>query len=110
MSGECGGGTEREIPDGWEREELIAGMDTVGSFSISDVYIGMGGGYKCNQCQHFVPLESVDDDACPLCDRCGMIATVIMGTQRVTALYPEGWFDDDDRSADTDTQRFGGSD
>lgn len=92
---ESNSGTEQDIPDGWVREELIAGMDTVGSFGIPDEYVGMGGGYKCDPCGHFIPLESLDEATCPLCGTSGLIGTVIMGTQRVTALYPEGWFDDE---------------
>jgi len=76
----------------WQREEIIAGMDTIGPLAPDD-YLGMGGGYKCEDCDHFVPLESVDDATCPRCGRGGMIGTVIMGRQEVTAYYPEGWFD-----------------
>lgn len=81
------------VPDGWVREELIAGMDTVGSLGLAEQYAGMGGGYKCETCDHYIPLESIEGDACPSCDTSGMIGTVIMGTQTVTAMYPEGWFD-----------------
>lgn len=87
-------GTGHEIPDGWVREELVAGMDTVGSLGFADEYVGLGGGFKCERCQHFVPIESIDDDSCPSCGTSGMIGTIIMGTQHVTALYPEGWFDE----------------
>lgn len=106
--GDSVGGTEQDVPEGWVREELVAGMDTVGTFGFEDEYVGMGGGYKCGPCQHFIPLESVDDNACPACGTGGMIGTVIMGTQEVTALYPEGWFDDGDPSVDTATDDHGG--
>lgn len=81
-------------PDGWVREELIAGMDTVGTFGVPEEYVGMGGGYKCGSCDHFVPIEAIDDAVCPACDTGGMIGTVIMGTQEVVSLHPDGWFDD----------------
>lgn len=80
-----------EVPSGWVREELIAGMKTVGR----DGYKGVGGGYKCDRCEHFIPIEALDDDVCPSCGRAGMIGTVIMGTQEVTSLHPEGWFSGD---------------
>ncbi|WP_256394150.1 hypothetical protein [Natronoarchaeum rubrum] len=93
-------GAEQEVPDGWVREELVAGMDTVGTLGYADEYVGMGGGYKCRHCSHYIPIESLDDDTCPLCETGGMIGTIIMGMQEVTALYPEGWFDDADQAGD----------
>lgn len=85
---------EVKVPAGWVREQLVAGMDTVGSFGSADEYVGMGGGFKCDQCQHFIPIESVDDSTCPSCGTSGMVGTVIMGTQVVTAMHPEDWFDE----------------
>jgi hypothetical protein len=90
----------------WVREEIIAGMDTVGSFGLAADYVGMGGGYKCRHCEHFIPIKSLDDDTCPRCGNSGMIGTVIMGRQEVTAMYPEGWFDEDNEcNVHTDTDR-----
>lgn len=86
-------GTER---DGWVREEIVAGMGTVGMSDQLDTYLGMGGGYKCRHCDHFIPIEALDDDTCPRCENSGMIGTVIQGRQEVTAMYPKGWFDDDE--------------
>lgn len=84
---------DTDVPDGWVREELVAGMGTVGSFGLTDGYVGMGSGFKCEPCQHFIPIDALDDDTCPCCGTSGMIGTVVMGRQEVTALYPEGWFD-----------------
>lgn len=81
------------VRDGWVREEIVAGMDTVGYMDQFDEYPGMGSGYKCRHCEHFIPIESLDTDTCPRCENSGMIGTVIMGRQEVTAMYPEGWYD-----------------
>jgi len=81
-----------ELPDGWEKRELVAGMETVGSFT--DDYAGMGGGYKCERCNHYIPIKAIDDDTCPACGRNGLIGTIIKGRQEITAAYPSGWFDE----------------
>ena len=88
------GGTQVTVPEGWVRQEVIAGMKTVGLSDTFDQYLGMGSGYKCESCAHYIPIESLEDDTCPSCDGSGMIGTVIMGRQEITALYPEGWFDE----------------
>lgn len=85
--------TEHEVPDGWVREDVVAGMDTIG-YSAFDDDLGMSGGFKCGSCNHFIPLKAVEKPTCPSCGRGGMIGTVIMGRQEVTAMYPEGWFDE----------------
>jgi len=108
MSGEYTDGTGRDIPEGWVRNELIAGMDTVGTLGFADDFAGMGGGYKCRHCDHYIPIESLDDDTCPLCGNSGMVGTVIMGKQKITAMYPEGWFGEG-RPLGTDTQQSGDS-
>lgn len=82
---------EQTVPDGWVREERLAGMDTIGR----DGYDDIGGGFKCDNCAHYVPLESIEGDTCPQCGRGGMIGTVVMGIQEVTILSPEGWFSDE---------------
>lgn len=78
-----------DVPDGWVREELISGMNTIGR----DEYPGASGGFKCDRCSHFVPIESVEDAVCPACGRGGLIGTIIAGAQVQTFLYPEGWFE-----------------
>lgn len=83
-----------QTPDGWVREEIVAGMDTVGSLGFADDYLGMGSGYNCRECNHYLPIEALDDDTCPRCGTSGMIGTVIMGRKEVMVMYPEGWFDD----------------
>ncbi len=85
---------EQNIPTGWVREEIVAGMDTVGDWGLADQYPGLGSGMKCRHCEHFVPIDAVEGEHCPTCDN-WMTGTVIMGMQDVTALYPEGWFDDE---------------
>ena len=93
-------GIEHSIPDGWVREDRLDGMNLVhedGHF---------GGVYKCDRCDHFIPIETVDEAVCPSCGTGGLIGTVIMGTQEVTFLYPADFFDDESdggRSVDTDT-------
>lgn len=94
MTNDSSVGGDAQVPDGWVREEIVAGMATVGAGDLYDHYPGMGGGYKCDACDHFVPIEALDDDTCPCCGTSGMIGTVIMGSQEVTALYPGGWFDE----------------
>lgn len=85
-----------ETPDGWTREEIVAGMDTVGISDHFDEFLGLGSAYKCRRCEHYIPIDALDDDTCPRCEHSGMIGTVIMGRQDVTAMYPDGWFDDED--------------
>lgn len=100
------GGSERiDVPEGWVREDLVAGMDTIGDLGIASEYVGMGGGFKCEPCDHFIPIESVDEAECPVCGTRGLIGTIIMGRQDVTALYPEGWFDEMSDVETTDTDR-----
>ena len=82
---------EHDVPDGWVRQVRTAGMDTVSNFNDHNE---CSGGYKCDSCEHYVPIKSIDDDACPMCERRGMIGTVVMGLQQVTVLSPEGWFDE----------------
>jgi len=94
MSGESESQTVR-VPDGWVREEIIGGMDTVGTLGMADEYLGMGGGYNCDTCEHYIPTEALEDATCPSCERSGMIGTIVQGRQEITALYPEGWFDDE---------------
>lgn len=93
MTDNDSGGSVREIPDGWVRKEVVAGMDTVGLSGFDDD-LGMGGGFDCPECGHYIPIDALDDDTCPMCGHRGMIGTVIMGRQEITAFYPEGWFDD----------------
>lgn len=89
---------QHETPDGWTREEIVAGMDTVGISDHFDEFLGLGSGYRCRRCEHFIPINALDDDddTCPRCEHSGMNGTVIMGRQDVTAMYPDGWFDDED--------------
>ena len=79
--------------DEWVREEIVAGMSTG----------RMESGYHCDHCEHYVPIEAVDRNRCPRCETVGMIGTVIMDRQTVTALYPTGWFNG------TNTDRAGGA-
>ncbi|UIO98931.1 hypothetical protein Hbl1158_10330 [Halobaculum sp. CBA1158] len=88
-------GEQEDVPDGWIRRDLIGGMDTVGSLGLAEKYEGIGGGYCCRPCDHYVPIDAVDEPVCPMCGYSSMIGTVIMGTQEVTALHPEGWSFDD---------------
>lgn len=87
-----------ETPDGWTREDIVAGMDTVGIGDHFDEFLGLGSGYRCRRCEHFIPIDALDDDddTCPRCEHSGMIGTVIMGRQDVTVMYPDGWFDEED--------------
>lgn len=70
-------------------------MDTVGTLGRAEEYLGLGGGFKCETCSHFLPIEAVENAVCPVCGSGGLIGTVIMGAQWVTVLYPKGWFDDE---------------
>lgn len=81
---------DHDVPDGWVREEKIVGMNVVGR----DGYQDIGGGYKCETCDHYIPIESIDDSCCPMCGTCGMLGTVIMGSQEHHILSPKGWFDE----------------
>lgn len=83
---------DSETPEGWVREEIVAGMGTVGICDHFEDFVGMGSGLKCRHCEHFVPIDAVGDRRCPSCDR-ATTGTVIMGRQDVTVMHPEGWFD-----------------
>lgn len=78
-----------DVPDGWLREDVIGGMDTVGFRDGADI----GGGFKCDPCGHFIPIDALDDDVCPMCGRGGMIGTIVAGVQEFTLLYPANFYD-----------------
>jgi hypothetical protein len=77
------------VPDGWEREEMVAGMGTVTSLWDGPQ---IGGGLKCDRCDHFIPIDELAEPVCPMCDSRGLIGTIIQGRQEVTMLFPSGLY------------------
>lgn len=88
---EDGGAVEHKIPDGWRRETVLAGMDTVGYEDGADI----SGGYKCESCSHFIPINAIDEATCPGCGSSGLIGTIVAGRQEFTVLFPEDHFDEE---------------
>lgn len=78
------------VPEGWVREDRKGG---IGGLRF-DAFDGPASGWKCDNCDHYIPLDAIDGDTCPQCGRSGMIGTVVMGLQTITVLSPEGWFDE----------------
>lgn len=70
--------SEAQTPDGWRRETRITGTN-----HWED---DLAGGYYCPDCDHYIPIDQAEAAECPVCEKRGLIGTIISGTQEATYL------------------------